>query len=71
MLIATERLYPSLHVLLMRSFLQGVAMALGSTVGFAIVLALITYILTLLEIIPGMSEMLKNLSVQNYLPIKK
>lgn len=36
-----------------RSFLNGILVALGSTIGFAIAFTVITYILRALQIIPG------------------
>ena len=52
LLHAIERTYPSLGRLMWRSFLQGLFVALGSTIGLTIFLALVTFVLNQLRFIP-------------------
>ncbi len=47
-----ERVYPSTAQMIWRSFLHGLFTALGATIGLAIVISIVTYILTRAEFIP-------------------
>ncbi len=49
---AIEKVYPSTAQMIWRSFLQGLFVALGATVGLAIVISVVTYILTRAQFIP-------------------
>lgn len=44
-----------------RSFWHGVLVALGSTIGIAVAITLLTYTLRLLQVIPGVSSVLETL----------
>lgn len=48
---------------LFMSFLQGIAIALGSTAGFALVVALVAYILQKLQIIAPLESLVGNLQI--------
>lgn len=41
-----------------RSFLRGIMVALGSTIGFALAIALISYVLHFLSFIPGIQNLI-------------
>ena len=47
-----ERVYPSTAEMIFRSFLHGLFTALGATVGLALVVSLITYLITRVNFIP-------------------
>ncbi len=67
LLAAAEKLHPTMRNLLFRSFLQGLFMALGSTIGFAIVITIISIILTQLQVFPVINDFLEYWKVNQYL----
>lgn len=65
---AIERTVPPAHVLMSRSFIQGLFFALGTTVGVSIVLGLVTFIISELKLIPIISDIIKQMQVEQYIP---
>lgn len=57
---AVDKIYPSMKVLMLRSFVQGIFVALGSTIGFAIVLGILALILNQLQAIPFFDRAIEN-----------
>lgn len=47
-----EKVYPSTGKMIWRSFLHGLFTALGATIGLAIVISIVTYIITKANFIP-------------------
>jgi len=68
LLAATDRIYPSLPKLMARSFIQGLFMGLGSTLGLAIIIALISLIVAQLKIVPAFSDFIEYWRISQYLP---
>lgn len=60
-------LYPSNRTLIWKSFLKGLFMGLGTTVGVSIFLALITFIVSQLRNDPVMRSVLDFLQVDKFL----
>lgn len=65
---SVERVYPRLTTLMWRSFVQGIFVALGSTVGLAIVITILTFLLHQLRFIPVVSDFLELINIPRYLP---
>jgi hypothetical protein len=57
---AVDKIYPSMKVLMFRSFVQGIFVALGSTVGLALVLGILAVVLHQLQAIPIIDQAIKN-----------
>ncbi len=64
---AVERVYPSTKWLLWRSFLHGLFAALGGTIGFALVVALILLIAQL-RLIPSLNAFINQTKIERVLP---
>lgn len=64
---AIDKVYPNIKTLMFRSFIQGVFVALGTTVGLSLVLAIFTFILRQLGIIPAIGDIIKSWQLENYL----
>jgi uncharacterized BrkB/YihY/UPF0761 family membrane protein len=60
---AVSRVYESPHKLFLRQFLLGVFYGLGTTIGVAIVITLIGYLLKLLGGLPVIGNWLSGLSI--------
>lgn len=56
---SVDKVYPSIRKLMFRSFIQGLFVALGSTVGLAIFFTLLTFLLSWLQVIPGLGELIE------------
>lgn len=65
-----SKTYPSRKKLLLRSFLSGIATALGATVGLSLALALLTFLLNLLSNIPVFGEWFSSLGLEKFLITK-
>lgn len=61
---AVEQMNMPLANILMQSFLKGLLTALGATLGLAIVLSLITYIVSGLRLIPFLRNIVDQLPIQ-------
>lgn len=61
---AIERVYPSGRKLLVNNFLAGLAFGLGTTVGVSIFLAVFTFTLNQLKLIPVMQDVVKGLNIE-------
>lgn len=59
---AIDKAYGSWGYLISRSFVSGIFIGLGATIGFAIVVALIGYILEVLGVMPVVGDFFKALS---------
>ena len=57
-----NNVYPSFPKLLVRSFSQGLFIALGATIGLSIVLAVITFILNRLGLTASLKEILPQIT---------
>ncbi|GEM_PF-1108310 len=67
---AVERVYPSMKGLMWRSFVQGIFVGLGTTVGLTIVFGTLTYALTQLKVVPGLGELIEKSKVERIIPRK-
>jgi Na+-translocating ferredoxin:NAD+ oxidoreductase RnfA subunit len=65
------KVYPSNRKLAGKSFLQGVFFGLGTTLGVSIVLALLTFILNQLKLIPVLSQIVSRVQIEQYVPANK
>lgn len=61
---ALESVYPSYKQLLFRSFLQGIFFGLGTTIGVSLVVAVLTYLISSLQIIPGIDYLIDQTQVE-------
>ena len=61
-LIALDKAYGSWGYLAGRSFLAGIFIGLGATVGFALVIVVIGYILNILGVIPVVGDFFTNIN---------
>lgn len=68
---ALENIYPSTKELIWKSFLKGLFIGLGTTVGVSIVLAVITYSLNQLKLIPIIKQIIIQTNVEEILPGNK
>lgn len=60
---SVERVYPKLTTLMWRSFVSGIFVALGTTIGLSIVLALLTFIIGQLRFIPLVNDIIQNTGI--------
>lgn len=67
---AVEKVYPSLPRLMLRSFIQGVFVALGSTVGFSIVILLLAFFVSQFKLIPVVGNFINQIQIQKVIPEK-
>jgi hypothetical protein len=65
---AIEHMNPPMRQLISRSFVQGIFVALGTTVGLSIVLAILTFIITQLKFIPFVGDFVDKTNIEKYLP---
>jgi hypothetical protein len=65
---ALGKLYPSTRHLIWRSFLQGIFVGLGTTLGVSIVLAVLTYTISQLKLIPILKDIISQTNVEKVLP---
>lgn len=65
---AVERVYPSTRRMIWRSFLHGLFVALGTTMGLSIVLALVTFTVTQLRLVPGLDMLIDQTHLDQVLP---
>lgn len=65
---AIDKIYPSTKKLIWRSFLHGLFIGLGTTVGVSIVLAIVTYTLSQLRLIPFLNSVIDEKSVEKIFP---
>lgn len=68
---AVEKVYPSATMLMWRSFVQGIFIALGSMIGFSIALAILIVILTQLKLMPQINNLLNNRPIERVLPLDR
>lgn len=68
---AVEKVYPSAKMLMWRSFVQGIFVAVGLIVGLSIVLAILLFVLTQLTFIAPISNLLKSPAIEKVLPENK
>ena len=69
-LSSLDKTYPSTRTLMWRSFMMGIFTALGATVGFSLVVALVTFILTQASIVPGINNIIQQTHLQELFPQK-
>jgi uncharacterized BrkB/YihY/UPF0761 family membrane protein len=63
-----NKIYPSTKQLVWRSFLQGIFVGLGTTIGVSIILAILTYSISKLKVIPILKEIIDQSNVEKVLP---
>jgi len=63
-----DKIYPSTRELIWKSFLRGVFVGLGTTIGASIVLALVTYTISQLKVIPIVKQIIIQTNVEDILP---
>lgn len=68
---AVEKVYPSAKMLMWRSFVQGIFVAVGLTIGLSIVLAILVFVLAQLRFISPIDTFLKTSVVEKVLPPNK
>jgi hypothetical protein len=67
LLQALENIYPSTKELIWKSFLKGIFIGLGTTIGVSIVLAALTYLLTSLRVFPIFNDIIEDSRVEDIL----
>lgn len=65
---AAEKVYPSTKTLIWRSFLHGLFVALGTTVGLSIVFAVLTFIIAQLKLIPLLRDFVNTIKIEEVIP---
>ena len=65
---SVERVYPNTRQLIWRSFIQGLFIALGTTIGLSILLALLTFALSQLRLIPVLNNIIDQTHIDKVLP---
>ena len=61
---ALDSVYPSYKQLLFRSFLQGIFFGLGTTIGVSLIVAVLTYLISSLQIVPGIDYLIEQTQVE-------
>lgn len=64
---AVEKVYPSMGSLIWRSFIHGLFLALGSTIGLSIILAVVAFLIAQFKFIPVVNDLIKNVRVEQML----
>lgn len=67
---ALDYISPSSAKLMWRSFLHGLFVALGATIGLSIVIAVLTFIITQAKVIPALNQLLKQTQIEKTFPNK-
>lgn len=67
---AVERVYPRTRVMIWRSFLHGVFVALGATIGLSIVFAVLTFLITQLKTVPVVNDIINETQIERVIPTK-
>ncbi len=67
LIAALERSYPSTRRLIWRSFLQGLFVGIGATIGLSILVALVTYLITAAKIIPLFEQFIQGAQLEQLL----
>lgn len=65
-----DRLYPSTRKMIWRSFLHGLFMGLGTTIGLSLLVALVTFILHQAKVMPLLEEMIDVIQIEQVFPQK-
>lgn len=68
---AVEKIYPDAKHLMWRSFLQGLFVSIGATIGFSLLIAIITFTLTQLKVIPGMKDIINQTQIEKVIDTTK
>lgn len=68
LLKSVDKIFPSYRQLIMRSFLQGIFVALGTTIGFSIVIAIVTFMLSQLKLIPTFQYIIDRTHIEQVIP---
>ncbi|MFW5703600.1 MAG: DUF5665 domain-containing protein [Patescibacteria group bacterium] len=68
LIAAVDKIYPSMRTLMFRSFIQGIFIAMGSTIGFAIIIAILTFIISQLKTIPFLDSIIEIIRVEEVIP---
>jgi len=63
-----NKFYPSTKQLIWRSFLQGVFVGLGTTIGVSIIIAILTYTISQLKLVPILKDIINQTNVEKVLP---
>lgn len=64
---SVERVYPTIPVLLMRSFLTGLFTAIGATVGLSMVVTIVTFTLQKLNVIPPLNFLINQTQIEEFI----
>lgn len=65
---AVERVYPNTKQLMWRSFLQGLFIALGTTIGLSLLIGLVTFFLSQLRVVPVIKDLIEQTHIEKVLP---
>ncbi|KKS96358.1 MAG: hypothetical protein UV73_C0011G0030 [Candidatus Gottesmanbacteria bacterium GW2011_GWA2_43_14] len=65
---AADNIHPSIPKLAIRSFFRGIFYAFGATIGFSIIVGVITYILRLLNILPSVQSIIEGMQLDQPFP---
>ena len=68
---AVEKVYPSSKMLIWRSFLQGIFVAVGLTIGMFIIFGILIFVFAQLKFFQPVGNFLKNSTVEKVLPLDK
>jgi hypothetical protein len=67
LLVAINKVYPNTKELIWKSFLAGMFAGLGASIGVSIVLAVITFILGQLKVVPIINAVIDQIQIQQLL----
>lgn len=65
---SVDRIYPKMGMLMFRSFIQGIFVGLGTTVGLAIISAILIFLVGGLKNVPIVGNLIEISHVSTYLP---
>lgn len=65
---AIDHIAPSAGKLMWRSFLHGLFVALGATIGLSIVIAAVTFIITKAKFVPVINQLIKQTQIEKAFP---
>lgn len=68
LLQAIENVYPSTKELIIKSFLRGIFIGLGTTIGASIVIAILTFTISQLKLVPVIKQIINQTNIEQVLP---
>lgn len=64
-------IHPTIKQLMWRNFLRGIAFGLGTTVGVALIIGILTYFISQLKTIPFFETLINETRIEDVIPNKR